>query len=152
MSTTWFRWITFCFRFSPFECIQVQFVDVIERGPLVVDTSMSTEDDDLVLEVSHRVVGSGLWSSDLAHGVFGWALGFLVWRLEPLEVREFEVETVVVSFVGGVAPSEDEHLVFLHLAGRVECSSSWQLPGTGFVCPLYGLIVDDSECVEFVFG
>lgn len=85
MATSGFRRVAFCFGFSPFEGVEVHFVEIVEGGPLVVDSSVASEDDDFVLVVGHGVVGSGFGASDFAHGVFGWALGFLVGGLVPLE-------------------------------------------------------------------
>ena len=123
VTTSGFGRVTFCFDFSPFEGVEVHFVEVVEGGSLVVDSSVASEDDDFVLVVGHGVVGSGFGASDFAHGVFGWALGFLVGGLVPLEGGELEVEAVIVTLVRGVAATEDEHLVLADLACGMEGST-----------------------------
>ena len=85
VTTSGFRRVSFCFGFSPFKSIKVEFVEVVESSALVVDSSVASENDDFVLIVSHGVVGSGLWSSNLAHSVFRRSLGFLIGGLMPLE-------------------------------------------------------------------
>ena len=86
VSTSRLRWVSLCLRLPPLESIQVQFVKVVESCPLVINSSVTSENDDLVLIVSHGVVSSGLRSSDLAHGVLGGSLGLLIGRLIPLEM------------------------------------------------------------------
>ena len=152
MATSGFRRVAFCFGFSPFEGVEVHFVEIVEGGPLVVNSSVASEDDDFVLVVGHGVVGSGFRPSDFAHGVFGWALGFLVGGLVPLEGGEFEVEAVVVALVGGVAATEDEHPVLADLACGMEGSTVGEVPGADLVGPLAGRIVNDPKGVELVLG
>ena len=152
VATSGFGRVAFCLGFSPFEGVEVHFVEIVEGGPLVVDSSVASEDDDFVLVVGHGVVGSGLGPSDFAHGVFGWALRFLVGGLVPLEGGELEVEAVVVAFVGGVAAPEDEHPVLADLACGVEGSTVGDVPRADLVGPLAGGVVDDPEGVELVLG
>jgi hypothetical protein len=85
MTASRFRRVSLGLGFTPFKCVKIQFVEVVEGSSLIVDTTMASEDDDFIFVVGHGVVGSGFWSSNLAHGVFRRPLGFLVRRLMPLE-------------------------------------------------------------------
>ena len=85
MAASRLRWISFGFGFFPLKRVKVQFVEIIEGSALVVHTSLTPENDNFILVVGHRVVGTWLRSAYLAHCVFGRPLGFLVGWLEPLK-------------------------------------------------------------------
>lgn len=70
VSSSGFRRVTLGLGFSPFKGIQIEFVDIIEGGSLIVHSSVSSKDDNLVLIVGHGVIGSGFRPSNLAHGIF----------------------------------------------------------------------------------
>ena len=85
MSSSGLWGISLCLGLAPFEGLQIELVDIIKGGSLIVDTSMSSEDNDFVFMVGHRVIGTGFWSTDFGHGVLWGSDRFLVGRLRPLE-------------------------------------------------------------------
>ena len=99
MTASSFRRVAFSFGLTPFKGIKVEFIEVVEGSPLVVDTSMSSKNDNLIFEVGHGVVGSWFGSTDLGHGILGRANGLLVGRLEPLELGELKVVGVVEAII-----------------------------------------------------
>ena len=91
MSSSWFWWVSFWLGLSPLKSIQIQLINIIEGSPLIVNSTMPTEDNQLILVVDHGVVSSWLWSSNFGHSVFWWSNRFLIGGLVPLEegwVRE----------------------------------------------------------------
>ena len=64
---------SFRLKLFPFESIQFQLIEIVERCSLVINASMSSENHYLILVVSHRMIGSWLWPSDFGHGIFGWS-------------------------------------------------------------------------------
>ena len=85
MTTSGLRGISFSLWLPPLECVEVQFIDIVEGSALIIDSSVSSENDDFIFEVGHRVVGTRLWSSNFAHCILGRSLGFLIGRLGPLK-------------------------------------------------------------------
>ena len=76
--------------------LHIQLVDVVEGCPLVVHSSMSSEDVHFALVVSGRVVGSGLRCSNFRPGVLRLSNRLLVGWLEPLEVNCVTTEVRVL--------------------------------------------------------
>lgn len=73
----------FCLGFSPLECIQIEFIKVIEGCSVVIDSSVTTEYNDFVFIRGHRVIGSWFRPSDLGHCIFRDPAGFLIGGLGP---------------------------------------------------------------------
>ena len=84
--------------------------------------------------------------------ISGWEVVTIGKRLDYDNLTQFEDIGVVVAFVGGIAATEDEHFVFVNLAGGVECASERYISSALFEGPLNCLVVHDSQSVEVVFG
>ena len=85
MTSSWFWWVSFWFWFSPFKSVEVQLINVIEGSSLIVNTTMSSENNQFIFVVDHGVICSWLWSTDLGHSILWWSNRFLIGWLIPLE-------------------------------------------------------------------
>jgi hypothetical protein len=98
-------------QFGPLRGFAVEHIQVVEGGPLVATTPMTTEHVHFPCMVVAGVVGPRLRGSDLTFGVFRLTAALLIRRLFPVELRQFEDVDIIESKVASVIASEDKQFV-----------------------------------------